>query len=88
MHRRNRTPQSADWDMFSEEEYKQEVAIRRQTTDLDLKPPKQCPADNTSKWRPWKRQMDNYIGSIRGVDGVTLDYVIRKTNLPEGYVFF
>ena len=31
--------------------------------------------------------MDNYIGSIRGVDGVTLDYVIRKTNLPEGYVF-
>ena len=27
MHRRNRTQQSADWDMFAEEEYKQEVAI-------------------------------------------------------------
>ena len=31
--------------------------------------------------------MDNYIGSIRGVDGVTLDYVIHKGNLPAGYVY-
>ena len=27
MHHQNQTPQLADWDMFKEEEYKQEVAI-------------------------------------------------------------
>ena len=85
MHRRNRTQQSADWDMFAEEEYKQEVAIRCQATDLDLKPPKQCPADNTSEWRPWKRQTEKDVESVRGVDGIALNYVICLMHLPPGY---
>lgn len=87
MHRRNRTPQSVDWDVLKQEEYKQEVAIRRQKRDLDLKPPKPCPANNTSEWRPWKRETANFIGSIPGVDGVSLDYIIREDTLPDGHVF-
>ena len=87
MHHRNRTPQSVDWDVLKQEEYKQEVAIRRQKRYLDLKPPKPCPANNTSEWRPWKRETANFIGSIPGVDGVSLDYIIREDTLPDGHVF-
>ena len=87
MHRRNRTPQSAEWNNLKQEEYKQEVDIRSQKKELDLKPPKQCPANNTAEWRPWKRETENYIASIPGVDGVSLDYIIRDETLPDDYVF-
>ena len=87
MHRRNRTPQSVDWDVQMKEEYKQQNLIRQQSKDLELKLPKPCPATNTAEWRPWKRETENYIASTTGVDGISLDYIIREDVLPEGYVF-